>query len=290
MKAWLQMKKQNSWAAWKMMLLSLPRGIGAFIFAAAGLAVGMIGSAVIIGLPLLAFVLIVCRRMLEDEFARTNAWKNGSKQAGRMLTQESRKSDAQGARGWRKIWDVITDPRSWRGIVYCLLQLPAGAFFFALAVALPVSALAVMLAPAVWYIAGRWFEIERFGEGWIFEPVARQFGLASHESSWIVGGFGLLLILLLPVMIRTLGRFYAAWIEGFAGTGWDQHAAEIPITPAQPGSGPFGETAAVLSDESVHAPSAALLEFEHRINGETLHMEDSHADSMHPLTPGRTPS
>ena len=71
------MRRQSAWEAWKLLVLSLPKGIGAFVFAVTGLAVGIAASAAVIGLPLLAFTLIVCRRFLESERERTAAWLIG---------------------------------------------------------------------------------------------------------------------------------------------------------------------------------------------------------------------
>jgi hypothetical protein len=216
-----------------LLFLSLPKGIGAFLFAVIGLAVGIAGSALIIGLPLLAFVLIVCRRMLESEHGQTAAWASGRKPSDAQTAD--RGGPAHGGRGLKSLLAVLADGRSWRGVVYCMLQLPAGAVFFALALILPLTALAVMLAPAAWFIVEREFGYALFAEGWLFEFAGRTFGLTPYQQSWFVGGLGLLLVLLVPAAVRMLGRFYAAWIEGIAGTEPAADADQVPAPASSPG-------------------------------------------------------
>jgi hypothetical protein len=210
------MKKLSAWEAWKLLVLSLPKGIGAFVVTVAGLSVGVAASAIVIGIPLLAFALIVCRRMLESEYERTSAW------SGRRMPAAGKPKDGDGGpsrerRGLGGLLSVFADRRSYRGVVYGLLQLPAGAVCFTLALLAPLTALALLLAPGVWHVVEARFEYTLFADGWLFEWLTRTFGLTPYEQSWIVGGSGLLLALLVPASVRMLGRFYAAWIEGIAG-------------------------------------------------------------------------
>ena len=263
------MKRQSAWEAWKLLILSLPKGIGAFLFAVAGLAVGIAASAVIVGLPLLAFVLIVCRRMLESEHGLTSAWLNGRNRADG--TAPDLGGPAQGRRGLKSLLSVFADRRSYRGIVYCMLQLPAGFVCFTLALVLPAVALAITLAPAAWIIVERQYEYVLFADGWLFESIGRTLGFTPYERSWIVGGFGFLLVLLVPAMIRMLGRFYAAWISGLAGSEPEAAAVHAPASPAVAGlsgTAPNGQ-----ADDAEPASSSLPIELERletRLAADTL--------------------
>jgi len=253
------MKRQSAWEAWKLLILSLPKGIGAFLFAVAGLAVGIAASAVIVGLPLLAFVLIVCRRMLESEHGLTSAWLNGRKPADG--TAPAHGGPAQGQGGLKRLLAVFTDGRSYRGIIYGLLQLPAGVVCFTLALVLPAVALAVTLSPAAWIFVKGQFGYELYADGWLFEMMGRTLGFTPYEQSWIVAGFGLLLMLLVPPAVRMLGRFYAAWIEGIAGPEPGSAAVLVLSTPSSPGlsgTAPNG----LSKDAEEPASSSLALELE----------------------------
>lgn len=252
------MKQQTAREAWKLLLLSLPKGIGSFLFAVIGLSVGIAASAVIIGLPLLAFVLIVCRRMMESEYGLTSAWMSGKKPVDAPMADHG--GPAREQRGLSSLLAVLTDRRSYRGIVYCLLQLPAGVVCFTLAIVVPAAALAVMLAPAAWLFVERQFEYELFADGWLFAWIGRTFGLAPYEQSWIVGGFGFLLVLLVPAMIRMLGRFYAAWISGLAGSEPEAAAVHAPASPAV--AGLSGTAPDRQADDAEPASSSLPIELE----------------------------
>jgi hypothetical protein len=263
------MKKPSAWEAWKLLLLSLPKGIGAFLFAVIGLSVGIAASAVIIGLPLLAFVLIVCRRMMESEYGLTSAWMNGKQPADAPMADHG--GPAREQRGLRSLLAVLADRRSYRGIVYCLLQLPAGVVCFTLAIVVPSVALAVTLSPAARMIVNGQFEYELFADGWLFEFIGRTFGLTPYEQSWIVGGFGLLLVLLVPAAVRMLGRFYAAWISGLAGPESEAATVHVPASLAAPGLS--GMATSELPHDAEPASSSLPLEpdrLESRIAADTL--------------------
>mgnify|MGYP001213536998 FL=1 len=252
-KAWLDsMKRLSAWEAWKLLMLSLPKGIGGFLFAVAGLAVGIAASAIVIGIPLLAFVLIVCRRMLESERGLTAAWKNGKKAAAGP-TRVGEEGPVRERRGLGGLLAVFTDGRSYRGVAYGLLQLPAGAVFFTLALAAPLTVLALLLAPGIWLVVEAKFDYVLFADGWLFVVLTRMFGFTPFEQSWIVGGCGLLLALLVAAAIRMLGRFYAAWIEGVAGVG--PEAAIVPASQV-----PLAETPAFASEDSGPEVSPLRLE------------------------------
>jgi hypothetical protein len=208
------MKKQSAFEAWKMLILSLPKGIAAFVIAVAGLSVSLPLSVFLIGLPLLAAVLILCRRMLDSEKGLVDAWLKGERPA----DNEGRTADSTAASsGWKGLLSVFGSGRAYRSLFYSISQLPVGIASFTIAVVLPVTAFGVMLSPLAYWVSDRFFQFDLFQNGWSVNELFPQLTVTSYQLSWIYGGVGALLVLLLPIVLRTLGRFYAVWIQGIAG-------------------------------------------------------------------------
>lgn len=63
--------------AWKMLMLSLPKGIIAFVIAVTGLCVSLPLVIIWVGLPLLALTLTWCRTMMISEQKAAEAWSHG---------------------------------------------------------------------------------------------------------------------------------------------------------------------------------------------------------------------
>lgn len=266
------MKKPNTIEAWKLLLLSLPKGIASFTFAVAGLTVGITLSALVIGLPLLALVLIMCRRMLENENRLVTGWLHGEKLA--KLEADGTSAPASVGKGWRSLLAVFASPRAYRGIFYCISQLAAGITFFTLSIVLPVTAFGVMLSPAAYLISERWFEFDLFDNGWLMQQIIPSLALTSYQQSWIAGGIGALLTLVMPMILRTLGRFYATWIQGIAGpepAAAAQYVQHHPLQlqplqqPPQPASPSQPEEQAASLLERIERAEAG---FDHRLSAE----------------------
>ena len=118
-KVWSDNMKHSAFNAWKMLVMSLPKGIVSFIMAAAGLSISLPLSVLIIGLPLLSLTLVLCRRMMDTEKEYAESWIRGVQQAspisGNMKSPENRG-------GWKSILSVLGQARSYRGILYCMLS------------------------------------------------------------------------------------------------------------------------------------------------------------------------
>ncbi len=229
-KAWFTtMKKQSAFEAWKMLILSLPKGIAAFVIAVAGISVSLPLSVFLIGLPLLAAVLILCRRMLESEKKLVDAWLIGEKptEAGGAAAADP----ASASSGWKGLLSVLGSARAYRSLFYSISQLPVGIASFTIAVVLPATAFGIMLSPLTYWVSDRFFQFDLFQTGWSVNGLFPQLTVTSYQLSWIYGGVGALLVLLLPVVLRTLGRFYAVWIQGIAGP--EPRLAAQPIAASE---------------------------------------------------------
>lgn len=207
---------KQSIQAWKMLMLSLPKGIIAFVIAVTGLCASLPLIIVWVGLPLLALTLAGCRRMMYSERQLTQAWSNskGSRGTGQPVTAEY--SPAFRWEGLRTLGHQLREGGSYRGILYSLLQLPVGIAGFTLALVLPVTAFSALLSPLAQRVSSSFFSYDLN----MLDPEFFFFlsGTTSDERSWILCGLGFALLLILPLLLAGLGRLYAAWINAVSGT------------------------------------------------------------------------
>jgi hypothetical protein len=213
--------KLSAMGAWKLLLLSLPKGIAAFVTVVAGLSVSLPLSAFLVGLPLLAETLVLCSSMLAAERVAVGNWKRGDEKEDTKTQNGMRRWE-----GWRALLAVLFRRHSYRGILYALLQLPIGIAAFVIALVLPVTAWAVMLSPLAYQVSSRMFSFNLFEGNLLMDRLLPSF--TSYEISWVYGGAGVLLVLFLPPVLRTLGRLYAAWILAAAGPERQDAVAAIP--------------------------------------------------------------
>lgn len=206
------MKKQSSMKAWKLLVMSLPKGIVAFVIAVTGVCVSLPLIILWIGLPLLAATLAVCRRMMVQEELAVEGWIRGDH------GQPERTYDPEPLRreGWRSLFTLLGQGQTYRGLIYSVAQLPIGILGFTLAIVLPATAFGVVLSPLAYWVSDRLFSFELFSYDttWVYLLS----DMSPYERSWVAGGIGLVLVLLLPLILRKLGRLYAAWIQMVSST------------------------------------------------------------------------
>ncbi|MEK4853727.1 sensor domain-containing protein [Paenibacillus sp. FSL H7-0756] len=203
--------------AWKLLMLSLPKGIIAFVIAVTGLSASLPLIIVWVGLPLLALTLAWCRSMMSNEHKTVEAWSSGNSRRG--TGKPAVIADHAPAFRWeglRTLGHQLRDRESYRGILYSLLQLPAGILGFTLALVLPAVAFSALLSPVAQRISSSVFSYDLN----MLDPEVFFFlsGTTSDERSWILCGTGFVLLLLLPLLLVGLGRLYAAWISAVSGT------------------------------------------------------------------------
>ncbi|MFC0331948.1 sensor domain-containing protein [Paenibacillus sepulcri] len=213
----MTMKKQNAVKAWKMLVMALPKGIAAFVVAIVGLSVGLPLLVILIGLPLLSATLVLCRRFMKEEASYTKAWLNKADHHSAPAVTEP----VSGQKGWLALLSPFREGQSYRGIVYSILQLPIGIAAFTTAIVLPVTAFAVMLSPLAYEVSIRLFDFNLFPDAWMMDRL--NIDLSSAQRSWIAGGVGLIFVLLQPMILRNLGRWYASWVQNVAGPEAWQH-------------------------------------------------------------------
>ncbi|WP_054026563.1 sensor domain-containing protein [Bacillus sp. FJAT-28004] len=201
------MQKQSAVKAWTMLLMSLPKGIVAFVIAVTGLCVSLPLIILWVGLPLLGATLTACRWMMVKEQQFTLDWYRSDSQSLHRL------DDKLSLRweGWRSLLSLLGKGQTYQGVLYSILQLPIGIVGFTLGIVLPVTAYAVMLSPFAYKVSIDFFNLDLFQSSWSFFPFYLE--ITSAQRSWIAGGIGLVLVFLQPMILRALGRMYAAYIQ-----------------------------------------------------------------------------
>jgi hypothetical protein len=211
-----------------MLMLSLPKGIAAFVTVAAGLSVSLPLSLFVVGLPLLAETIVLCRRMLDAEHRYTRTWRHGEAEIDASTDEKS-----EHWAGWRALLSVLKQPHAYRGIGYAFLQLPIGIAAFTLAIVLPALAWAVMLSPLAYQVSTRMYGYDLFADDYLMNHLLADW--SPFLRSWVYGGIGLVLVLLMPVVLRALARLYTAWISGIAGAEpQHSHQPATAVTELQP--------------------------------------------------------
>ncbi|WP_339207064.1 sensor domain-containing protein [Paenibacillus sp. FSL K6-3182] len=201
------MQKQSALKAWAMLLMSLPKGIIAFVIAVTGLSVSLPLIILWVGLPMLWATLAACRWMMVKEQQSTLAWYRGN-------SQSHHRDDDQLSLSWegsRSLVRLLGKGQTYQGILYSLLQLPIGITGFTLGIVLPVTAYAVMLSPFAYKVSADFFNFDLFQSTWTFFPFYAE--ITSAQRSWIAGGIGLVLVFVQPMLLRALGRMYAAYVQ-----------------------------------------------------------------------------
>jgi len=126
------------------MLLSLATGIFYFTWVVAGFSTSLGLSVTIVGIPLL-ILFFGSVRVLSLVEGRIVEVMLGERMPRRPLYT------VRGRSIWQRIGDMFTDPRSWTAMLYMLLMLPLGIFYFTLAVTLLVTSIAFVATPIlVW--------------------------------------------------------------------------------------------------------------------------------------------
>lgn len=208
------MKKQSALQAWKMLVLSLPKGIAAFIVIVVGLSVSLPLSVFLVGVPLLAATLTLCKTIMVGESNQAAVWLQGQKPPADSAPPALADGEQKGWRSWLK--SVLMDGRSYRGILFGIIQLPICIAAFTVAIVLPATAFAVLLSPVAYEVSMRLFDFNLFSSEWGLDQLF-DWSLTAAQRSWISGGVGVILVLLLPLLLKGLGRWYAAWVLGVAG-------------------------------------------------------------------------
>ncbi|WP_239618213.1 sensor domain-containing protein [Cohnella mopanensis] len=209
------MKKMKVFKSWIILLGALPRGIGAFVIAIAGLSVGLPLAVFVIGLPLLAGMLIVCERILgidrrllaelDNKQSLNSQNLNSDKINVADIANDSR------LKNWRGWLSILGNKQQYWNLVYGIFQFPISILTFVLAVLIPALALGLMLSPVAAIVSTEFFQFDLFAGDWFMNWLFPDW--TSFQRSWFNAGLGAVLLLSAPYLIRKLVGCYSAWIR-----------------------------------------------------------------------------
>ncbi|MCR6662030.1 MAG: sensor domain-containing protein [Luteimonas sp.] len=122
------------------MVLALATGIFYFVWVVAGFSVSLGLSVTVVGIPLL-ILFFGSVRILSLVEGRLVEVMLGERMPRRPLYT------ARGRSLLQRIGDMFTDPRTWSTLLYFLLMLPLGIFYFTIAVTLLAMSLSLLFSP-----------------------------------------------------------------------------------------------------------------------------------------------
>lgn len=193
----------RAWGALFYLLFGLVTGIAYFTWVVAGLAMSAGFSVLIIGLPFIVLFFGSVRglALLEGRLVETML----GVRMPRRPPYPPRKQDMS---LFRRIGAIFTDPRSWSSMLYALLLLPLGIFYFTLIVTWLAVSLSFIAAPVLKLVAvlGHWGEGTCTGQPeWFCNGVE---WLSGWGGATVLCVLGLLLFFTLLHVVRGLGYLH----------------------------------------------------------------------------------
>lgn len=185
----------RAWGATLYMLIALVTGSLYFTWAVMGLSFSVSFSIFIFGLPFALLFLLSVRGLALLEGRIVEALL-GVRMPRRPLFGHP------GMKWFERLKLLVTDKNSWLAILYMLLQMPLGTFYFSLTIILVVTSLAVMAAPLVQIFLQ--VPIMNLGTKMVFLP-------AWGMPLMIAGGF--LLLTLTMHLIRWIGSLHGHYAK-----------------------------------------------------------------------------
>lgn len=182
----------HTWGALFYMVLSLATGIFYFVWAVTGLSMSAGFAILIFGAPFFLLFMASVRGLSLLE-GRIVEGMLGVRMPRRPPYTERERPLLQ------RLAAMLTDPRTWTTLLYMMLMLPLGIFYFVVTTIWLSISLALLAAPFVemiWHFpVFRMDDFSYFAPPWLW-PI-----------SWALGVFGLFLLL---HVVRTLGRMHGS--------------------------------------------------------------------------------
>ncbi len=183
----------RAWSAIFYMLLALATGIFYFTVAVTGLSMSAGLAILIIGVPFF-LVFIGLTRVLSLVEGRIVEGLLGVRMPRRPLRS------TQGLTFGARIQEMLTDRRTWTTILYMLLMLPLGVFYFTSAVVGVVVSLTFIAAPAIVYLDSRGLADVNFQLWDGSSPTL--------ATALLISAFGVLALTLFMHLARALGQLH----------------------------------------------------------------------------------
>ncbi|MEK8132283.1 sensor domain-containing protein [Paenibacillus filicis] len=189
------------------LVMTLPLGILGFAFTIVFFTLGVALTPIGIGIPILYFALIGCRR-LQDLDARALGRPD---QPGEF---DPSGETAQGQQdGMGRMKAVLLSLESYLPVLYWIIKLPLSIIQFVLAVTFPVVGIILLFAPLVYMAAAQWYGYDLFSGDMVMDmllPMA-----TPQQRSYVVAGIGFVWFLLGIYVVNRMFRasiwFVGAW-------------------------------------------------------------------------------
>lgn len=191
--AWpLRLFQRRTWAEVLYALIALPLGIAGFVIALTTLIVGLGLSVTLVGLPVLAASMVVCRALGDARRRLANRWVQADVPAS---PPTPRRGD-----GW--VRTAITDRSAWRARLYLLLSLPVGIAGFVVT----VTMLAYGLGGLTYWIWRPFLPCQRDDDGTCHRAAAfgPHYFLDTPGRIGLLAGMSAVVLLLAPFPIRAV--------------------------------------------------------------------------------------
>jgi hypothetical protein len=192
-----QIKKISS-AAY--LLLSLPLGIVYFTFVVAGVTLSVSLTPIFIGIPLLFIVLTALGGMMR--FERSMALAVLGEQQ-----QPTASSTYDGTGMFRRLGGYLINPRTYMSLLLFILKLPLGIINFVVTVTFFCVSLALILAPAIYWVIEQTLGINIFEHNALHLLINYQ--VSPLQESLMCSALGIVLMLITVAVIRIMAEVSA---------------------------------------------------------------------------------
>lgn len=185
----------RAWGAFLYLIFSLGTGILFFTWAVTGFSLSVGLMVLIVGIPLALLFLLSVRGIALVEGRIVEAL-TGVRMPRRPLFSR------QDIGWWQKLKGILTSPRTWTAMVYMVLQLPLGIFYF--------TAVVTLVSVSLWGIA---IPILQYGFGL---PLFYLHGVDYRLGAWVTVFTVIVGILLLTAtmhLIKLAGRGHGMWAK-----------------------------------------------------------------------------
>jgi hypothetical protein len=194
------------------LLLAFPLGILYFVFLVTGISLGISLVIVWIGLAILLAVFLLWYAMLDFE-RHLAIWMLGEE-----IPPLSRQ-DVSGLTLWQKFKSILSNPVTWKGLLYLFARFPLGILSFTVLVSLVALSASLVGAPFYYY--------------WLHPQVNLSWGLVweinTLPQALVLCGIGIFVTLISMHILNGL-----AWISGKFARLMLGNFSTLPVVPVEP--------------------------------------------------------
>jgi two-component system phosphate regulon sensor histidine kinase PhoR len=209
------------------LLLALPLGILYFTVIVTGLSVGFGLAIIIVGFPILVATLLCW--MLFARIERELAIHLLGAKIGPMSLPDHVQRTL-----WQRLLKTLSDPVTWKSLIYVILEFPFGIASFTVAVTLITVSLALILYPVEYVVATalyQQFPVEAAGTMWPNVTINGHLDINVIAGFVLVSGFGLAFGACSLALLSGIGWLWAKFAELMLGM--DESRVQLAAAQAE---------------------------------------------------------